>query len=235
MALSLPDIRTTRPRNKLFFGGYSYSIGFTLPFAHLVRRYQGQTPTHDAVKRRWDLSNYLNDTVRNYGGRWSRNHDMPDAAMLENLLHWNEWLREHQSQVKYTVKSDRCYTFCNDLTTVSEVLSLPYVKDPVIQQAQVVSSADEIPLQSSCWQYRTYIKSMKVPSNVRHSLGQMLAKQEDQSQSSLSLRNWLEHGEGRSAREYFYVDHNDTGVILMMNLICPGLSGKTYRIVSVGK
>lgn len=205
-----------------------------MPFVHLIRRYKGQVPDSDSVVRHWNLSTQLDDIVRNYGGRWIKNH-VPDEAMLENLLDWNNWLSERQNDIKHTVQSNRCYAFCNSIDHVNEILSRAYVKDPVVQLARVASSPDEIPMQNPRWQYRTYIKSMRIPSDNRVSLAQMLVKQEGQLEVSTSLRRWFEHGEGRMSREYFYVDHDDSSVLLMMNLICPGITGKTYRIVSVGK
>ena len=235
MVSSLPDIRVTRPRNKLFFSRFTYSIGFTLPYAHVIRRRSGRVATPDEVARRWAMYNHLNETVRNYGGRWLTNNRMPDATMLQDLLTWNDWLIQRQDDVRCMANGDSCYVYCQDIDTVAEILQLPFATDPVIQQARVVAQPDELPMQQPRWQFRTYIKCMRVTQEIRHSLREMLRRQGDQIELSTSFDNWLKYGDNRTAREYFYVDHDHDNIVLMINLISPGLTGKTYRIVSVGK
>jgi hypothetical protein len=103
-----------------------------------------------------------------------------------------------------------------------------YIKEAVINRPK-----DTIRLQSSPYQYRSFLKEQLWTPADKACILAYLENQPD-IKISRGLTHWLKYDTRWFwTRRYHYFDHNDVKIELMLQLICPGIVRTTMPIIEV--
>ncbi len=236
------------PRDRLFFDQYQYVFEFVLHDLYCVRgfRHAGdvESAQHSAVQRYQNRQEFRR---LNFNSPWSR--EAPDAP---EVVEWKTralttlagFLKTHEKSIKLVISSNVGYLYTNQFELIEHLIvavpTLTY-RSPMVQQARVDVPAGCISLQNSQYQYRSYFNGRRLLPEKRQQLSQFLLIQSDV-RLSPSLSEWCNGKSRRSLGVYrrpdwidrhFFLDHNNTNVLLMMSLIESNIIRKTLNIVVV--
>jgi hypothetical protein len=221
-------------RNSLFYSKYQYVLSFTLRYVSAIRRDRSNV-TPDIIVQRIKTRMIYYNRFRRHGGTWRDLVDI-DQISIDNVLHLNDLLIPHLEDICLYINTDRIYIYSNDLEFLKSVWKLPYINSRGLKEAVCSVPAKTICLENSQWKRRTYLRFMRCDDYIRTGLRNMLQGQRDQIQMSPSLERWLSTtGHYGPMREYYFIDHNDDNILLLLNLVCPGMNRSTLSIQTPDK
>jgi len=216
-------------RNTLFYSKYNYSVKFSQQELSAARNLSSQHINKIiAVRRSWTL-----------GMPWRR----PISQQIVDNLHTTcDVLSKHKANIKFVVSMDTGYVYTNDLQIVQEIKDLcssGVVRGYSAQQVIATVPQGTIALCDPKWKLRTYFRDCAVTDEQKESLRNYLANRENV-RLSPGLQQWVT--EDRSTRlgykihpyvyGHFFIDHNDSGEVLFLNMVMPRITRRTFQIVA---
>jgi hypothetical protein len=215
--------------NQLFFGQHQYSVRFDHRDLGIIR---GLNPNKidQAVKER---NAWRNEHKRLYS--FAINMHQIDTQMTQNLKDLCNLLAPHKKNIKFVVSFDRGYVYTNDIELVKAITATPFLDKIKIQQAIPVCPAGTIGLKNPKWSHRTYFKSRELTAEQRNSMCEYLKSRENVKLSP-GLTEWAnqEHANWwvNWTHAHFFIDHNNDGELLFLNMVVPNITGRTMAIVA---
>jgi hypothetical protein len=91
---------------------------------------------------------------------------------------------------------------------------------------------DTIRLRDSKYTQRTYLREQAVSAEQRQRLRDFFNNYQDSIRLCPSLNKWIVYATGRRIFGYYFVDHDDDGWLVLLNLLQPGLVRKTVQIIA---
>lgn len=216
------------PRSSLFFGQYQYCYSGYLYDLTCLR---GVKDSRSVVAQLYAARQYRTWRSHNWGGSWAPNSTtvMPDVQETEkNLLIAFDTIQSFRD-IKIVYCYDFAYIYNNDLTPILNS-DLPRILSRVqIKSADLCIAPGTVPLKSSSYSLRTYLRNKMLTDNQIEILGNFITSQSD-SRASPSLREtiWFKY---RWLRSNYFIDHNSSTLPLMLELAVPGIIRKTLDIV----
>jgi hypothetical protein len=131
-----------------------------------------------------------------------------------------------------TVTGDQIWIYANSLMFLNSFTQLPGVVWPAFSEAVIDRPLDTIRLRDSKHTRRTYLKEQAVSAEQRQRLRDFFNNYQDSIRLCPSLNRWIVYATGRRIFGYYFVDHDDDGWLLMLNLVHPGLIRKTMSIMA---
>jgi hypothetical protein len=208
----------TDSRGRLYYNQYQYSVSFALPGAHRVRNYK-DVDTILASVRLYNL---------NIGTRSWQNPIL--ASQLENLVTISQLLQTSAEPYKHISSYDQIYIYTNDVALLETISQSPAVTDAKYSQAVVDLPSDVVVLKRSKYQYRTYFTSKLISTESSTRVSNFLLDRTDCYRFTPGLKHMLQTRKQMYFREYYFVDHNGPGDMLMLAMVCPGVVRKTMPI-----
>jgi hypothetical protein len=205
-------------RVRLYYNQYRYSVSFALPGAHRVRNYKDED-TIVASVRHYNFS---------IGTRSWQNPIL--ASQLENLVTIGRLLKTSSDPYKHISSYDQIYIYTNDVALLETIAQSPAVTDAKYSQAVVDLPSDVVVLKRSKYQYRTYFKSKLISTESSTRVSNFLLDRTDCYRFTPGLKHMLQTRKQMYFREYYFVDHNGPGDMLMLAMVCPGVVRKTMPI-----
>jgi len=215
----------TVEKNQLFFNQYHYSIKF---YQSEIGSIRGLDPNkldsviawRNAYRSKIKLTNSDTNIPQETVTR---------LRLLCDLLH------QHQDQLKFIASFNRGYVYTNNTEIFQKIADLGFIDIDGIQQAVITVPADTIALKNPRWAHRTYFRNCTLTSHQRDLLIQYLDSREN-IKLSPGLKSWCTEPRNRwwdkYTHDYFFVDHNDSGEILFLNMVVPRITRRTFRLVA---
>jgi hypothetical protein len=215
--------------NQLFFGKHRYSVRFDLRELGVIRGLNPNT-IDQVVKER---NAWRNEHKRLYN--FSINMHQIDTLMAQNLKDLCNLIAPHKKNIKFVVSFDRGYVYTNDIELVKAIAATPFLDKIRIQQAMPVCPAGTIGLKNPKWSHRTYFKSKALSEDQRNSMSEYLRSRENIRLSpgltewvNLKTNSWWTNW----THNHFFMDHNNDGELLFLNMVVPNITGRTMAIVA---
>jgi hypothetical protein len=217
------DIVTVE-KNKLFYNQYCYSGKFYLSELGVIRGLdRDKIDSIVAYRNSYRSSSY------------SFQHDKITPKNVEHLKIVCDILSQYRSQLKFVVSYNRGHVYTNNLEVLQQIRALSFIHSFSIHQVDVTSAADCITLINPRWAYRTYFRSLTLTEHQRDALVQYLESRQN-IKLSRGLKSWCRSPKKRwwdlLSQSYFFVEHNDNGEMLFLNMVVPRITNKTFRLVA---
>lgn len=216
--------------NQLFHKKYRYSVRFDLPELGIIRGLELDN-IDQVVKERNEWRAQL-ESRYSFG-----NKDQITDTTKENLRDMCELLAQHKDQIKFVISFDRGYVYTNDSVLVKQIAGKQTVTRVQVQEAKQICPEGTIALIDPKWTHRTYFKSKNVSEFQRNSLTEYLASRENV-RLSPGLKEWITNSRNINnwwkswTHSHFFIDHNNDGEVLFMNMVIPNITGRTLQIVA---
>jgi len=211
-------------RDRLFYDRYEYCFNFRMAEADTLRELD-----HAKIDQIIDYRNSLQHVTPNFGGSWHR------KTMISNIqrerCHIVCDLLLDMPDLKLVLSRDWVYVYNNDLFALRQLEKLEFVEPLSMTHVTVDRPRDTLLIRNSTYDYRSYFRARKIDIRTKDSLCRFLKDQQDIRispglQGFLSP-DWKYHG----LSDHYFIDHNETGVLLMLELILPRAIRKTLGII----
>jgi hypothetical protein len=223
---SLSNIHTVG-KNSLFFGKYRYSAKFELAELGVIRGLK-----FDSIdKVVSDRNKWRNDHRQTF-----RYYSKPiTAEEVKDLKTVCKHLAQYKDTIKFTVSYHRGYVYTNNLKIIKQLSLLDCINQNVyIQEAVATSPPGTLALIDPKWSHRTYFRSKNITDQERATLTEYLNSRENV-RLSPGLTHWIKHSSRYWAnwvQDYFFIDHNNDGEVLFLNMVVPRITGRSLQIVA---
>ena len=220
-----------KSRTQLWFGRYDHCVRFSMPEASVLRYL-----SHKKIERIIGLRREWGKRMMNSAqpGSWLRAWTKVEITdqHVEDLHTMCDFLVADTRDRKLVISSDTVHLYTTDPSLVKDVMSMPYIQDPVYTRAVAVGTPNTVRLKNPRYAFRSYFRQQLITPEQKTSLATFLTAQDDV-RLSPTLKWAIEHEANKSLRffEYYFIDHDDQGVITMLGLILPGAIRKTVPIV----
>lgn len=162
-----------------------------------------------------------------------RQDTVDNQCELNNLLDMTTFLWSIKHQVKPVFSGDWGYLYSNDKRLLQQVVDKDYVCVYYIKEAVVDRPRNTIVLKSSPYRSRTFLQERLLNAEDKDRIRTYLQNQPD-IKIGRGLDYWLTHEkQWLWTRRYYYFDHNNEQIQLMLQLICPGIVRTTMPIIEV--
>lgn len=223
-----PSINFTQiASDRLFYDRWQYCMHFRLEelsvmrdldHADITRRLIQNQNWREHIRRRWPQNNFVR-THRDISEiTHARLHDLCDLLLAHS---------PDSYKLVITVDQGRVYT--NNLDLIHSLTSVAYLENKRYTEAVIARSRDTVVLKGSKFKFRSYFTSIKLTLEAKNSIKRFFDNQEIR--LGPSTVKWFEQPYLRS-QDYFFIDYNDLGCLVMLNLVQPGLIRKTLTIVT---
>ena len=151
---------------------------------------------------------------------------------LQKLCYELHKVKDH---IKFVISYDTGYVYTNDQQIVQDIAKFKFIRHIESKEIVKVAPTGTVQLKNPKWAYRTYFRSKTLDDKQRTSLVEFLNSRENV-RLSPGLVYWVNEGNRphRSywLQDYFFIDHNDSGDILFLNMIIPRITNRTLNIVA---
>jgi hypothetical protein len=170
--------------------------------------------------------------VLNYGGSW-RNGWEPVRITEEDVMALHamcDFLLADTIPRKIMISDHQLYIYANDTAIYQRIENHGLARFVQLSQVQLTGTPNTVCLRRSDHSMRSYFRSTKLQTATATSVRKWLLAQESV-RLSPSLRYWCEN-EGRWLFTYYFLDHDSTSAVDMLQLIVPGIIRCTLPIVT---
>lgn len=220
-------------KDRLFYDQFEYCLNFFLQEVSCLRELD-----HDAIDYNISRRKMWREVARQ---RWQNNphaknimgyrRDEITDQTVQELHELAEVLLKSGKQFKLVVSINTAWVYCNDFDFLQELSELDTLKFCAFSRAVITRPKDTVKLKKSCYKFRTYLKYEKLNSQERYHLEEFLINQHDSVRLSPGLIEWMDRS-FNVVQDYYFVDHNETSWLTMLNLVRPGLIRKTMHIIT---
>jgi len=182
------------------------------------------------------------------GGRsWPKTLSAEDVQQMEqrhameltHLMEVFELLRRYRDSIKCTFSLDLVYMYFNDLEVLNAMANIDTVSVQYARKARVDRPRDVLLLNEPTHSHRSYFREKWLPEDQSRMLRNWLGGQQ-QIRLSPSLYKWLHrdsHNQlaplkvsGCYVPANWFIDHDNSGELLMLEMVIPRLIRKTLEI-----
>lgn len=219
-------------RTNLWFNQFNWSVKLYLPEAFVLRNLDHARIDHIIERRR----EWARTMIRNQPGSWM-GHQWKKIritdAQVRDLHSFCEFLLEDTRPRKMTVMGDWIYIYTTDASLITDIKSLNFIDQTLVSvhHMQRVGEPNTVRVKQSRHAYRSYCKDMPLDTAQRENLEKWLAAQSG-IRMSPSLGTALSRATTKRIFSYYFIDHDEHGSLMMLDLIVPGLIRRTLPIVA---
>lgn len=211
--------------NNLFYGKFNYSVKFHLNEIGVIRGLNFDKIDKIVKDRnRWRSEN------RNAYSYYKDEITVNDVAKLKKVC---QLLSRHRDSIKFVVSYNTGYVYTNDFGLIEELNDSGAASHIRIQQAKQVSPPGTIALKNPTWSHRTYFRCITVSDSAKQTLVEYLRGRENV-RLSPGLVYWANHNNywNNWVQSHYFIDHNNDGEVLFLNMVVPRITGRTLQIVA---
>lgn len=212
-------------RDRFWFDKFRFCLHFHVSKLHLLRMW-----SHTAIDK---YAYWTNLRTINYGGSWlipeQNEQDIYNTkCTLHNLL---DFFEDLQNDYKLTISGSTGYFYSNTLNDFELLKHVPGVKISYQRECSVEIPRNSMRVKSAKHDLRTYFRNQFIGSNDKNNLMNFFYAQKD-IRLSPGLIEWFNRWTKYNyvAANYF-VDHNDTGFLTMLELVAPIKIRKTVSLI----
>lgn len=217
------DIVTVE-KNRLFYSQYCYSGKFYLSELGVIRGLE-----RDKIDA---IVSYRNNSRNSSYGFKVQKITADNVRDLKTLC---DTLSQYRDELKFVVSYNRGHVYTNNLEILQKIKDLTFLYGFSIHQVNLISASDCIALTNPRWAYRTYFRSMSLTEHQREVLIQYLGSRQN-IKLSRGLQAWCQTPKNRwwdlLSQSYFFIDHDDAGEVMFLNMVAPRITNKTFKLVA---
>lgn len=221
--LSLSIQRKLVERNRLFYGQWRYCVTHRLEEAHCVRKLDPAS-----IDQRIDRTNYYRKKYHEFapGGP-----DMVTLEQIDNLHEFAGVLMSASEKFQMFIEYRKFRVYTNDLTLVDRLNHMSFVTDSVVTESIPTVPEGSILLKRSNYTYRTYLRNREVTTDEKETFVRFLRDQSTDIKLSPRLFSWTHFVSHSWTYSTHFIDHGDESMIVALEMVLPGVTGKTVNIV----
>ena len=212
-------------KDQLFYGQWKYSFSFYLHEAHCLRDLN-----HENIDLKLDWIKEIAQsraTANSFAAALSRNRiTQPIRQAVHSVA---QVLLDTTHAYKLVVSTHTVAVYSDHTELFDQLESLGVGVDPQRRCAQVDRDKDVILLTNPQHTHRSYFRYATVTATEKANLRKFLLNQPD-IRISPGLRTWFDQRYLRT-QDYHFIDHNNTGELLLLSLVRSGLVRKTHTIL----
>lgn len=214
-------------RNKLYFDKYRYCLQFYFPELSSIRG-----KTHSSVDHALDSRAWARQV--NFGGSWHYGVNIPEITdeIRADCHLLCAFFIGVSNDYKLTISMDTGYFYTNHLQDVTDLLNFPCVMLEQLRESITDIPKNSIVIKNSQHLLRTYFKSQHLSSNEQKTNLKNLLLNQPEVRLSPGLLEWFTRYEfSKYIADNYFIDHNDTGILTMIGLVCPIKIKRTLNII----
>ena len=236
--------------DRLFFDLYRYTACIGLEGASALRgwRCEQEQDALDGISKRWAWRAWRNQYINlqglsraNRGGSWQKTRASvaPDQAeqeikvQLDRVMTVFKILRQNRDDIKATVSLDMMYVYCNDLAIIDALAASPGVNINYVREVDIDRPRDVLLLNQPTHSHRSYFREKWLPPDQSTMLRNWLLGQHH-IRLGPSLGKWVhrynQDNKGHYIPPNWFIDHDNRGELLMLEMVSPRLVRKTLEI-----
>lgn len=225
-------------KDSLFYSRWQYCIAF-----HLAEVSALKTLDRDYINRVIERRKTYNEISRQ---RWSavpiigkssslktilarKKRDITDE-IVENIHSLADTLIDTDIPFKLVTSIDQAWIYSNSKDLITTLSKNTALLEQQYTEAVITRPKNSIKLANPAHTHRSYFKSTKLSDKEKNSLITFFANQSENIRISPAFTSWLLTPYHRS-QDYFFMDHNGEGWLVLLALIKPGLVRKTVDII----
>ena len=208
-------------RDRLFFNQFQYCLRANLEEASALRGLRG----HDDIDRNIEIR-------RVWRSLSNRTNSIITDRHIKNLHGFYDHAVSRREPFKITVTGNQIWIYANNLKFLANFETLPGVVLARYTEAVIDRPLDTIRLRDPQHTHRTYLREQAITAEQRQRLQDFFNNYHDSIRLSPSLNKWIVYAAGRRIFGYYFVDHDDDGWLVLLNLLQPGLVRKTVQIIA---
>lgn len=214
-------------RNKLYYGQYKYCLQFYFPELSAIRG-----KTHSGVDHALDSRAWARQI--NFGGSWRYGATIPEITdeLRADCHLLCSFFINLKNNHKLTISMDTGYFYTNNLQDITDLLNFPQIMMEKLKEAVTDIPENSIVVKSSEHSLRTYFKSQHLSSTEQKNNFKELLYNQDEIRLSPGLNDWFIRYEfSKYIADNYFIDHNDTGILTLISLVCPIKIKHTLNII----
>lgn len=218
---------STESRNKLYYSQYRYCLQFYFPELSAIR-----SKTHSGVDQALDGRAWARQI--NFGGSWRHRVMIPEITdELRTDCHLLcSFFINLPNDYKLVISVDTGYFYTNHLQDVTDLLNFPQVMMEQLREAVEDIPKNSIVIKNSKYQFRTYFKAQHLSNTQQKENLKNFLLQQAEIRLGPGLHEWFSRYEfSKYIADNYFIDHNDTAILTMINLVCPIKIKKTLNII----
>lgn len=210
----------TEQRSGLYFDQWQYSIAI---FQRRIGDIRGLDPATTLERIQYRSTSKFLGTFY-------------DDVTIDDILKTLSFFRSEKQPFKLTLSGNWAYVYTNDSKILSRLQrQCPHAAVRFVKQAEVSEPRDVVMLKDTKYAYRTYFRSRWVQDHELVALNNFFtAQNEDNIKPCGSFKKFLKSNvmyRSHWLADHYFVDHNDPGYPLMLNLLLSRSVRKTLPIV----
>ena len=143
-----------------------------------------------------------------------------------------DFLLSNTVERKMVIAQSWFYIYSNDLDFLNIVSQLGWLDTKMIEISSVklIASPGILVRKKTCYQKRSYFRTQELSEKQKNTLKNLLTSYDD-IRISPALQQCFDQSHRHRMLDYYFVDHNDDNLPIMLALINPGLLRKTVPII----
>lgn len=150
-----------------------------------------------------------------------------------NLLDLLDFLQSTTVDYRKHISGDWMYFYSNDPGFIDSIEALPFLEHRERTQRsriELQGTPGTVRLQDALYRYRSYLRGYMKLTDQQTSSVQKYLNQITDIRLSPSLAKWCADARKSYIGDYFFIDHDDMGIITMLSIIVPNLIRRTKPI-----
>ena len=235
--IDLHHIEIKEETDSLYYDQYQYCLKLRMSAFSCLRKMHRTTATQ------WDVADGITKRYANLV-RWSRSGSFfapisgepplnsEDKRHLDNLTDLLDFLWPFKENIKPVFSGNWGYVYANSKPLLQQIARKHYVHAYYIKEAVITHPKNTVRLTNPTHKFRSFLKECELDLEQKNNLLDYLSRIEDICISE-SLLKWLKDNHAWSwTRRYYFFDHNDPKIELMLHLIMPGIIRQTWPIIA---
>lgn len=194
----------------------------------------GEKRVRYIIQRRRDWGRRMAATMGGkQPGSWHWNNLEITDQDEDNLINMLHFLQSISMDYRKAISGNWMYFYSADSALIDSVEALPFLEHReriVRRRVELEGNPGTVVLQQAKHRYRSYFRGyMKLTSQQNHALQKYLLGQPD-IRMGPALAIWVQEPEKYYIGDYFFIDHDDMGIVTMLSLIVPKIIRRTKPI-----
>lgn len=225
---------STTKSDRLFYDTYRYVLFFRMPGVETLRCCKGKEIDDVAASIDQRLLQRQQYRSKNWGGNWKPliNWATETQACREDLVDLAVAVLSQGAGVRFVVTKNQGYLYSNDVAGLHTIAKKHYMQSTTLREAVIDRPRNTVRLKKSQHLLRTYFNNSRLTAENKARLINFFNNNVNEIRYSPSLADWVSpKSNWHWVSDHLFFDHNDTKLLLMLGLVCPGIVKKTLDII----
>lgn len=237
----MANLLTFKPvdKDRYFYDKYRYCVSFaldevsamkTLDHNYIDAIIDRRKLWREVAQQRWTLVRpggqpQLAQTILTR--RWK---DITDKTS-EDLHDLAELLLTTTADFKLVTSVNLGWIYTNNMSLIKRLNTMGFLDNKEYTEAILSRPKNTIKLKVPKFTHRSYFKSVKLTQTSKDTLINFFNNQQDTIRVAPAFTKWLTSSPYLRTQDYFFIDHDGEGWLVMLELISPGIIRKTLEII----